>query len=283
MENQIKAYRLAKGLTQKQLAKLISTSQQQIQRIESGSSATRLDVAAKLSDVLGQPPERLFPGAGKALEKMRSERRTSRYVELDSWSKVRAIGIEPDPRVWTLKIGVRGYGEPFFFRNVPSLDKERVYSEIQSEGNMADDVAFVVFDTESHRVAVNVTELSYCHFLYDAENMKVVNLDDNGEEATNSAEDEYTAQVYMVGGGPPLVLELDADESFDASSDEEMPQCHGAFYDLQTACTKSQRVFLTDEDGERVAIRAGNLAVFMVSLNVLTPYSEEPDEEDDED
>lgn len=281
MENQVKTYRLAKGLTQKKLAELIGTSQQQIQRIESGSSATRLDVAAKLSEVLGRPPEKLFPGAGKALEKMRVERKTSRYVELDAWSKVREAGIEPDPRAWTLKMGMRGYDEPFFFRNVLGREKERVFSEIQSEE--ASFMKFVVFDSESHRVAVNVAELSHCHFLFDAFRQEEVELDNESQEVTESGEDDYTAKVFMVGGGPPLIVELEPDDPFDEESDEDMPECCGAFYDLDTACGHSKRIFLTDENGEQVAIRAGNLAVFMVSLNVLTPYSTEADEDEDED
>ena len=280
MENQIKANRLAMGLTQKELAKMIGTSQQQIQRIESGSSSTRLDVAAKLSQVLRKPPEKLFPGAGKALEKMRLERQTSRYVELDSWSKVREAGIEPDLRVWTLKMGIRGYSEPFFFRNVSGLDKEQVFSGIQSEESSSDErVNFVVFDSDSHRVAINLTELSYCHFLFDPVMENVLKLGDNCDEVTETDKSDYLARAYTVGGGPTLVLELDPDELSDDEVDEDMSQCRGAFYDLATACVSSQRIFLTDQDGEQIAIRAGNLAVFMVSVNLLTPYLEDAEEE----
>ncbi|TSC92332.1 MAG: helix-turn-helix domain-containing protein [Candidatus Berkelbacteria bacterium Licking1014_7] len=49
----IVAYRLAKGLTQKQLADQIHTKQSSISRIESGDSKPSLGFIKKIADVLG--------------------------------------------------------------------------------------------------------------------------------------------------------------------------------------------------------------------------------------
>jgi transcriptional regulator with XRE-family HTH domain len=277
MANKIKLFRLSKNLTQKKLAELIGTSQQQIQRIEKGDVATRLDMAAKLCQVLEQPVEKLFPGATKALNKMQNERETSQFVELESWAKVRGAGIEPDHRVWTIKMGIRGYADPFVFLSVPALDKERIFSQIQLEDSSSDQqMAFVVFDSATDRIAVNLSELSYCHFLFDLVERQIIKFDECDKNDEVLAEDQddakYLAQAYMVGGGDPLVLDLDADESeFDES--EEMSQCNGIFYDLENFCEKSHRILLEDVNGENVFIRAGNLAILMVSINVLIPPS----------
>ncbi|MBW2342043.1 MAG: helix-turn-helix transcriptional regulator [Deltaproteobacteria bacterium] len=45
--------RLAKGLTQEELAKLLNTKQESIARLESGSSLPSLSTVKKVADVLG--------------------------------------------------------------------------------------------------------------------------------------------------------------------------------------------------------------------------------------
>ena len=290
MSNSIKSIRLAKKLTQEQLAKLVGTSQQQIQRIETGAIAARLDIVMKLGQALGESVNSLFPGSDKALNKMRIERKNSKYLELDSWSDVRSVGVEPDARIWSLKIGIAGYIDPFLFYDVPAADKNRVFSNLQFEENLSVGTSFVVFDSATHRIAIKVRELTYCHFLFDAPPRQSVSLAENPANPANPAnpEDEQdeedeedddgdydsqtSASIYVIGGGAPLVLTLNEDRPESADL-EEMGQCQTAFYELDTECEPTHKIFLTDADGEEILIRAGNLALFMVPLQLLDTVS----------
>lgn len=265
MENRVKKYRQAMKLSQKRLAELVGTSQQQIQRLETGSAPVRLDIGANISKALQQPLNVLFPGSEKALKKAAEERKSSRHLELDSWDAVRKSGLEPDPRVWTVKIGLRGYEDPLFFTDVPATDKARLFELIQGEEDTDPEVApFVVFDSAERRVAINLRELSYCHFLFDPSDRIVVS-----EEPTRTDGDDErdSALVYPTGGGEPLRLNLDIDEEFDG----EMGMCSGVLYDLEMGCPNARRIHLVDEDGESIFIRAGNLAMLDIPLWVLEP------------
>jgi transcriptional regulator with XRE-family HTH domain len=59
--NQVQALRRSIGLSQRDLASRARTSQQQVQRIESGVQAPRIGLALRLAQALGQPLEQVFP------------------------------------------------------------------------------------------------------------------------------------------------------------------------------------------------------------------------------
>lgn len=274
MKNRVKKYRQAMKLSQRRLAELVGTSQQQIQRLETGSAPVRLDIGANISKALQQPLNVLFPGSEKALKKINEERKNSRYLELDAWDEMRETGLEPDPRMWTIKMGLRGYGKPLYFEDVPAIEKASLFKQIQGEENTDPDVSpFVVFDTAERRVAINLRELDYCHFLFDRSDLITLEPEDSAADAGSQTDG---ALVYLVGGGEPLSLALDVDEQFD-ENDEEMGMCSGVFFDLQLECHNARRILLTDQDGEKIFIRAGNLAMLDVPLWVIEP----PDYEDD--
>lgn len=67
MLNRVKQLREKLNISQQKLAELVNTSQQQIQRIESGSIATRIELATNLSVALGKPLNAVFPGIKKLL------------------------------------------------------------------------------------------------------------------------------------------------------------------------------------------------------------------------
>ena len=269
MKNRVKKYRQAMKLSQKRLAELVGTSQQQIQRLEAGSSPVRLDIGANISKALQKPLNVLFPGSEKALNKVAEERKSSCYVELDAWDEVRDSGLEPDPRVWTVEIALRGYPKPLLFLDVPAQDKARLLQLIQNEEDSDTDVApFVVFDSAERRVAINLRELSCCHVRFDQpDHIPLI------DEKTEADEDIYgrdAAWVYLVGQGEPLPINLDIDEQFE-DGDDEMGICSGALFDLQAHCPNARRIHLTDVNGESIFIRAGNIVALVIPLYVLEP------------
>src|SRR5262245_24748599 len=98
VQNRVRKLRTERKLTQKALAEKVGTSQQQIQRVEAGIHAIRLDFAAKVASALDVELSQAFPNLGK-VRKGRRERRES----LIDVQKMPEAGIDPDPRHWTLK------------------------------------------------------------------------------------------------------------------------------------------------------------------------------------
>ncbi len=61
MQNKIKELRTQLSITQRELADMVGTSQQQIQRIETGKVAAKLGLAQAISAVLKKPLNAVFP------------------------------------------------------------------------------------------------------------------------------------------------------------------------------------------------------------------------------
>src|SRR5262245_37266976 len=143
-QNHIHNLRKSKGLTQSQLAAQVGTSQQQIQRIEAGVQAARLDLAVKIAEVLGAKLGDVFPKLKKG--------RTGSHSKRDEESQLADAGIDSDPAQWTVKFFIND-GRVLLF-GVTSREKKRIE---QIVGSSAGEKSFVVFDAESRRVAVNLS------------------------------------------------------------------------------------------------------------------------------
>ena len=103
MRNRVKQLRGQLGLSQRKLAEMVETSQQQIQRIETEAVAPRLELATKLSNALGKPLEVVFPGPGKVLKRLAGEVENSQLMPEETFSELSQLGIEGDPRFWFVK------------------------------------------------------------------------------------------------------------------------------------------------------------------------------------
>ena len=268
MKNKVKQYRQTTKLSQRRLAELVGTSQQQIQRLETGNAPVRLDIGTQICKALQQPMNVLFPGSANAIKNADNERKRSGFLELDAWKDVRESGLEPDMRVWTIKIGLRGYEEPLCY-GIPAGEKSRLFKEIQKEESAyAEESPFVVFESTERMVAINLRELNYCYFQFErADIAERIALSEKISKA-DAELDTTNAMVYSVGGGKPLLLDLLIDEQFD-EDDDEMGECRGVFYELQNDFDNSNKIFLTNSDGETAVIRVGNLALLDIPLLVL--------------
>lgn len=256
MENRVQKYRKAKHLSQRQLADLAGTSQQQIQRIEKGLITTRLETAIRIAQALDKPLNSVFPGAAKALEKVDAEI-DSTYEPDEGWKALREAGVEGDPRTWYFKVLMRGHTEPFMFQ-IPSQEKSRLYTAVQSEHELIG-VPFVVFDTDAHRIAINLSELSYCQFLFELEDKPAIDI-----------EESYTVEVFFSGSTTPLTLEVEP-EFCDENDLDDVGQCGHIFYMLDMDSEAAFRYRLIDQDGEDAFIRTGDISIFKVPLAVVEP------------
>lgn len=270
-KNRVKQIRTKLKLSQRALAAAVGTSQQQIQRIETGAVAARLNLATKLSKALGEPVDRIFPGSGKVIEKLQAEFENSRYAPNKTYSELSEHGVEADPAIWHLKILLRGHEEELFFE-IPPAERRRIYSMVQRE---TEALSFVVFDTESARIAINLGEMVYCHFLFDI-----------GEFRDEQEEDEKTGvRIYFSGSTKCFEFTPEVDNP-DPDDEGDEGDFGNLFWSLETGPERHERYRFTDVDGEDVFLRAGDIALLQVELPVVKPELLDPDpaeEEDDED
>src|SRR5689334_9421253 len=105
--NLIRNQRKALGLTQQQLAHLVGTSQQQVQRIEAGAQTIRLDLAVSIAEALKSSLTDLFPGLHRRTKRRASSRSAKPETSENRIDQLRTVGIDPDPAEWTLKFDIQ--------------------------------------------------------------------------------------------------------------------------------------------------------------------------------
>jgi transcriptional regulator with XRE-family HTH domain len=266
--NQILKLRKGLGLTQRALADRVGTSQQQIQRIEAGIQTVRLDLAGRIAAALEAKIFDVFPGLviSKGRTKSTGVKGGKPSAEL-----LRQVGIDPDPRQWTLKFFFFD-GRQFLFQ-VTSGDKDRIESCITES-----DKAFLVFDSEDRCVAVNRKRVAACHFLFDP-------LGSARDESEN-----FGIDVHLISAKEPLKFGVEPD-NLELQDDGEglQSQLQKLIFALDSASDMDEVVWFDDEDGERLYLRTDELLMVQVPLVCCTPslwknfYENFSDEETRED
>lgn len=268
MKNRIRELREKKKLSQRQLASLAKTSQQQLQRIESGKQTARLDLANNICQVLGFSMRDVFPEAkaalAKAKAKLSGDEAQSFLNNPDLQDELAASGIESDPREWTFK---------YLFRNgaqgaLPIAGKEyrRLFSAVQDSSPFN---PFVLFDTPTARVALNRKYLVFSQFLYDFPQPEITN------------EDSVVHRIAVLTSAlpEPLYFEADPDtEDLDADAEAEGVQLQDIFYFLETWSEDDQLITFEDIDGERAFFRNADVAMVSVPLALLPPRQVEEED-----
>jgi transcriptional regulator with XRE-family HTH domain len=252
-DNIIRQRREAAGLTQRVLANRVGTSQQQIQRIESGVQPARLELALAIAKALNAPLAEIFPKLRQSSITDRRPRRKSKKPPAWAPRDLLDAGIDPDPRHWTIKCGLRD-GKTILYR-VSSREKERI-SEILWRG----DFRFVVFDTQDKRVAIRCDGINFCQFLFD------LNL-----VADDESEEHFSLDAYFLDGGTttfnvePDTVEMSKDDDGFCS------QLQRIFMLLESDSDDDGVILFDDEDGERVYIRRKQLLRLELPLRCCEP------------
>lgn len=260
MQNKIKELRTQLSITQRELADMVGTSQQQIQRIETGKVAARLGLAQAISAVLKKPLNAVFPGNDTLLQKVRNQSSRSD----DDLKSIADSGIEMDGCIWTVKLWLRGQ-QDYLLLPISPADKRRFYSYFQ-ERAAPDYEHFFVFDSEQHRYALNAREVIFHQFLFDG-------FPPIPDEEAN--EERYgNVHITMVNGGPVIELYCEPDESED-ESDGDIGQLNAFFDILESEPESTERYQLTDIDGEDAFIRIGSIAMVRVALDALEPVEDD--------
>lgn len=264
MSNNIKKYRTAKKLTQRQLADAVGTSQQQIQRIESGAIAASLQLANRIAAALERPLSSVFPDATKAVESVRKAMETERYLSDDLLQAASIKGIELDVASWYFKVQLSSHSAPLVFPLSPS-NKRILYRAVQDENSSVDTASFVEFDSGQERVALNLSQVEFCQFLMEP-------WPEDGEEGASTG----NLRFEFIGGNS-MTLTVDEDEP----DDDGIGQVGNIFFLLGMDVEPTHRVRIIDQDGEDAFIRLGSIALVRAPLWVMGE-GVAPDMEEDE-
>lgn len=267
--NKVKSIRIKLGLTQRQLADKVGTSQQQIQRIESGRIAARLTLAADIATALGKPLNLVFPGSLGAIAKAVSDIATSRSLPSDmELNRIQKTGVELDSSEHCLKVWLHGHNEPIYFPLSPQ-EKRRLFQAIQNEMADPEMTSFVVFDSWDKRIAVNLAELAACQFLFEP----MVGGRELDSSAVSEPLDKDYVFVFPKMSSVPMSFEPEVDRPDDDDEDA-MGDFSNIFSRLELNPAPSERLHFQDVDGESVFLRVGSVALLSVPLWVVEADAE---------
>lgn len=263
--NKVKSIRTKLGLTQRQLADKVGTSQQQIQRIESGRIAARLTLAAEVAAALGKPLNVVFPGSlgaiAKAVEGIDSSRHLPSDVEL---SRIQETGVELDASEHCLKVWLRGHSEAIYFPLSPQ-EKRRLFQAVQGEMADSELTSFVVFESWDKRIAINLAELAACQFLFEP----MLGIRELDSSAVSEPLDKDRVFVFQKGVSDPMTFKPEVDHA--AGVGDAMGDFDNLFFQLDMNPAPSERLHFQDVDGESVFLRVGSLALLSVPSWVMNP------------
>ncbi|MFB3813613.1 MAG: helix-turn-helix domain-containing protein [Terriglobales bacterium] len=260
------------------LAAAVGTSQQQIQRFETSVSAVKFAQAVRLCEALGTTMEKLFPESRTTLERYRRQPVTRLLQDRDAEKELLNAGIEVDPRVWVLKVELRG-GVQFKYL-VPVEAKKRLEHLLRNwdeeQTGPGKDCTFFCFDTSEYAVAINVEHLLFCHVLWEGA----------GVEVEHAADGEQNVRVWLAGQREPLEFGVEPDEP--EPGDDDSGQFGWLMCDLDLPTSDAFFSFV-DEDDEEAFFRKRDVALveipqWVLHRELLTDRETEEDEDrgDDE-
>ena len=262
IQNNIKQLRTQLSITQRELAYMAGTSQQQIQRIETGKVAAKLGIAQAICNALDKPLNIVFPESDQLINDFHKTRRKTD----DDLEAIATSGIEMDSGLWTVKLWLQGQ-QDYLLLPISAADKRRFYYYFQ-ETTSPNVERFFVFDSDHYRYALNMREVVFHQFLSDGLPPIVAEEDDDYED------DYFNVHIALVNSGLVIPLSVEPDAPQNEETDD-IGQLNAFFEKLDCEPETTDRYMLTDEDGEDAFIRIGSIAMVRVVLDALEPVEED--------
>ncbi len=264
MKNYLKAIRKKKGLTQRQLAESTHTSQQQIQRIESGVQTVRLDLATSICAILDEPLTAVFPKTYRPIQKeLRRAKSDSKSLDLHKLhDELLKAGIETDPLQYFIKYRIRGGVTNILALTGPVY--KNLYVQLQ---NRPDETSFVTFNSGSSVFLLNLNHLQYCHFLWEAPRIYDRKYDEK---------DACSLNIFLAGDTEPLKFDIEPDTEIMSADcdDEKSTQLQRIIFDAEYHIPQvddSRFIIFDDIDGETVFIKWDDIAMLSFPLSYMCP------------
>lgn len=256
-DNRIREFRKHLGMTQRSLAQAAGTSQQQIQRIESGVQDARFDLAVRICSSLQRPMGEVFPSTARALKATPTPTENAPHTLSDAlYAALEDAGLDMDPRAWLFKFRLDGGYTGQLWVN--GREKRRLLDAVRSPK----DGEFIVFDTDTHRYAINPEHLIYGHFMFEA--------------ASTMAEGSVEEPIWPLrlalripDSADPVFFEVegDAQSLADDPDSEEGIQLQNLFYYFNVGVT--ERMSFADQDGEKVVFNPKKVSMVWVPLRAV--------------
>jgi DNA-binding XRE family transcriptional regulator len=229
----IPSFRTKAGITQKQLADLVKTSEQQIHLIEMGKQSVPFGLAVRICSALNEPMEAVFSCIKRPLEKLR-------------------MAVDMDPSEWTFGYRLRGGSTGSF--PISGTGKDRLFGAVER----FEIGPFVVFDSEGSTIVLNIDHLTYCHFLPNPPSRM------HPERAHFN-----TVKVCIADSSEPFLFEVNADEH-DRDDLEELGQFEDLIFTAEHASGEANVMFyFKDIEGKEAFFRASEIAMIQIPLWVL--------------
>lgn len=250
-QNRISQLRKSLGLTQRALAELAGTSQQQVQRIEAGIQGVRLELATKIADALGSELADIFPSLAKD-----QKRKNIDNSRVPSQTKFMEAGLDPDPRRWS--VDFYAHDGRIFSYELASDEQFRLQKIVQRPES-----DIMVFASKSMWVALNPTKIAATQFLYD--------LWTGDEGADADSDDKYELKLHLIGAKDPVSFDIEPDALLlDDDEHGNSSQLQRLFSQLEMGLD-DEAVWFDDADGEPVYIRPKEFLVIEVPLICCEP------------
>jgi len=263
MKNQVKKLREAKGLTQTQLAKRVKTSQQQIQRVEAGIHAVRVDLAAALAVALDENLGTVFPELAKTAKGL-ARRRNFDFESLYSdkaKSKFASAGMNTDTCYWNMELNLPGNQ----LLSYAVSDADRI--NFSKFAITASDEGFFCFLAKTHYVCVRMRSIRYSRFLMEPLD---VEIQSELQGAETNLPDQNKLRVYFGDGSTPVDFEVEPDIlPNDVEEDQSEGQFSILFESIGHGYYTDTGMSFDDSDGEPIILNPSRIAVIEIPLPIV--------------
>ncbi len=250
MKNKIKEFRNARGMSQRDLAKAVGTSQQQIQRIENARQAVKMHMAARICDALNCELGDAFPatkGHEKKLKKLQPRKDFSdpdKILEAEQ-----ETGIDADPLRWTLVLLLRGGSKHYFPVSAGTIQRLRKVIDRRP-------LEFFCFDSENLEVAINLKHVIHFHTLWDPD---ITDIEPKqGKHPINHL------CVTLANAPQPLAFKIEPDNTYDNDFDSIEGQFSDLINRLDVDPNCSEFIEFEDDDGEDAFFRVDDVAMITI-------------------
>jgi hypothetical protein len=163
--------------------------------------------------------------------------------------------------------------------NISPAEEARLFKAVQGESRSTDELSFIVFSTADSMVAINLSCLMFCHFLWDSGIGEIVSDASSDNDESSDDDSEYPVKLFLAQNPEPLVF--DAEPETRGEEAEERAYFINLFYLLDTSCMPYDRLHFAHGDGESVFIRAGDVTLLQVPLWIVDQDERDAIDEDD--
>jgi len=275
--NNIKKLRFDRKWSQGKLASLVNTSPQLIQRIETGAQAARLQLAIDISAAFNEPIENVFPGMTYALGDFASEYDATKAMTDSKYKAIRKTGIEPDPKVYSIKVLLRGHKEYQYLKNIPAAEIDRIFHLMQSEPIDESECSFMVFESAESKIAINLRSISECQTVVESSEMALNAIEGEEDLALHNGFGDC-AIMYFTDNPNPTYIEMDLETSNDDDYYNDGNHLNRAFYALDSGIPIHDKIFISDSNANDHLITAGDVSFLLAPHRMLESDTTECEE-----